>query len=538
MRLLTLLAFVLPIPALADTLTLTSRVTDVTLYPDSAAMIRRAPFEVPAGRHDLILRDLPMVEDIRTLRVRVDGVETGAITWREDYVPPSGLPENPEVQAAREAVKAVERKIEAVHDDMRRARLKGDAAKVRLAFLGRLGSSEMSEMSADQLAALSDRIATDALTAHRTIQEAEIATREAGRALEQLEKDLDAARKALAAVALEDEDRIYLSVEVLTDAPTQGEVVLSYLSDYASGWEPVYDVQLARGDTPSATVHRGALIRQETGENWDGVSLTLSTLRPSGQLWPQEVYPLLRRIVDPVSSKQRAGADRMEAPPMAAPVVEEAGSRFSVSHDGPGVTYLYPDPVSLASGADVTRLRLGALTLPADLQAVAVPSADETAFLRAELTNDTGEVILASDTALLHVDGHFVGSTAMPLVPAGGTAKLGFGPIEELRLASVPLERGEGETGILSSYSELRRHVRLEIENLSDQSWDVWVLDRVPYSEQDALEIDWETRPAPDEVDVENRRGVLGWSLTVPPNATETIELRTRLTWPEGKILR
>ena len=80
--------------------------------------------------------------------------------------------------------------------------------------------------------------------------------------------------------------------------------------------------------------------------------------------------------------------------------------------------------------------------------------------------------------------------------------------------------------------------MRIEIENLTDRAWDVTVQDAVPYSEQEDLVIDWDATPAPDVTAVDDRRGILEWQIALPAKETETIELETTLTWPDGMVLR
>lgn len=542
MRLLVLACLVFPVAAQAEVFSPPSRVTDVTMFPDSAAILRQAEFSIPAGSHRLVLRDLPMTDDVLSLRIRVEGAEAGAITFRESRVPPSGLPERPEVQAAKDRIDEVERRIEAVRDEVAAEKAKGEAARATLVFLEKLGNGELDlSGGSDAVATMSEAVGKQALAAHQTLLQSDIRAREAARALTDLNKDLADANQALEAVSGENEERMYLSIDLSADQATEGRVLLSYVAGWNSNWVPVYDVDLITGDTPRTDIRRAALIRQETGENWDNVQLTLSTLQLSDQVEAWDLRPWLRRIEDKQAKRrvQSEAAGSLAEPVLEAPVVvEEPGTMFAVDFDGPGVTYAYPEPVSLASGADVVKLNLGVVSMPAEVQAVAVPQYDDTAFLSATVRNRTGEPILPSSTAMLSVDGTLIGSHSMPAIPAGGEARLPFGPIDQLRIRSVNLETGEGEAGLLSKYSELRGHTRFEVENLSDRIWDVRVLGRVAYSQQDALEMTWEATPSPDETNVDDKRGILGWDVTVAPGKTETVEIKTRLTWPEDKILR
>jgi hypothetical protein len=80
--------------------------------------------------------------------------------------------------------------------------------------------------------------------------------------------------------------------------------------------------------------------------------------------------------------------------------------------------------------------------------------------------------------------------------------------------------------------------VMIEVENLTDTAWPLRVLDRVPVSEQEDLEITWSATPEPTGEDVDDMRGILAWEFDLPAGDTQTIRLETAMQWPEGKVLR
>jgi uncharacterized protein (TIGR02231 family) len=274
------------------------------------------------------------------------------------------------------------------------------------------------------------------------------------------------------------------------------------------------------------------------------VALTLSTVRPSGQPGPTGIRPWLRRIEDPVqvARKEAVGAaydqELMSAAPMPEPIMEDAMMiTADASFDGLSVTYRYPDPVSVATGADALRIALGDLQTSATLEARAVPLYDETAYLVASFTNDMGEVILPGRSSL-YLDGTLIGQVQTDMMAAGAEAELPFGPIEGLRLTRVVLQREEGGSGLISKVNDLSETVRIEVKNLTGESWPLRVLDRVPFSEQEDLMIEWTADPSPSETDVDNQRGVLAWNFDLAPGEAQVVTVDQALRWPEDKVLR
>ena len=123
-------------------------------------------------------------------------------------------------------------------------------------------------------------------------------------------------------------------------------------------------------------------------------------------------------------------------------------------------------------------------------------------------------------------------------MPAGGEIRQAFGPIEDIRLTRAVLDRSEGDRGIISRSNAQTQEVRLDIENLGQKSWSVELLEAVPYTEQDDLTIQWSAQPAPDEVNVDDTRGLVQWSFDLAPQTTRNILIEQDIRWPEGKILR
>ena len=544
MRVLPFAIALFPTLLFADDIPLVSDVTAVTLYPYGATITREVPFSISPGRHQLILTDLPRSTPLETVRVEVAGAVMGSVSARSDFVPPRSEEQNSAIAAAEAEVARLEAALREARGQVQAIRLEADAAQARVAFLEKLGEGDgMAQMDVAVLRELVGMIGEQTLAALQAGHEASRRADEAERDLEQLVKDLDRARRALAALVPEDEDRAMLAIAVSSDQQATGLMTVTYTTADA-GWLPVYDLRLSR-ESGALDVGRGAFVRQSTGENWQDVALTLSTVRPSEQTSPGDIWPWPRRIFDPEEIQPRS-LSRLEAEqdsfagvlaePVAEPatVVEEAAAEF----DGLAVTYTYPGTVSVASGADRVRLALGTLRTGADLIAKAVPLSDETAFLVAEITNDTGELILPTTEASFYLDGRFVGQRHIDLIPAGGTAELSFGPIEGLRLARQVLDRSEGDRGIVTTSNEMTEDVRIEVKNLTGETWPMRLLDRVPYSEQEDLEITWTAQPRPAEQDVEGKRGVLAWTFDIAPGATQEIALGYRIEWPEGMVLR
>ena len=540
MRLLPLVLAFFPTVILADEITLSSRVSAVTLYPQGAKIVRRVPFEAPAGQHELRLIDLPQGTPLETIRVKVEGAAMGAVQLREDYVPPAGDRDTPELIVAKDEVERLEEAVRGKEDEARSIRAAGEAADTRIAFLRQLAQSEaLTGAGADTLRDVARMVGEETLAARQAAVAAEAQARAVDREVKDLLKALSEAQQALKALVPEAAARNLVAVSISVEAATTGVLEVSYY-DWRAQWLPVYDASLDRA-AGKVTLNRGALVAQDTGENWQDVTLELSTNAPEGAVAPAVLWPEKRWIIDPPQVKARGGLMSMDSTEamasMEAPViVEEAAAQIGLG--GLSVTYAYPDRLSLASAADNVRLALGALSFDAEVRALAVPKADRTAFLVAEFTNSSGETILPSAATQLFRDGEYVGETGGgEVIAAGETVQLAFGPIEGLRLTRR-VERNEGDVGVLSRSNQIAEKVEIEVENLTGETWSLRVLDQVPYSEQEDLTISHTARPRPSEMDVDERKGVMAWDGEIAPGAVTRIGLSYTIGWPDGKILQ
>lgn len=536
-------ALVAPLALWADTLTVDSAPSAVTVYPYGAQVTRTATVTLPQGTHDLVLPDLPKNVDPGRISVKLAGAQLQSVSFRDRNQPPGPDQDTPEVTAARDALKAAETALNALDDRIALAQVAVQAAKAQTDFLTALGTSEALPMDVATLRELAQMIGDQTLVAGQAAGQAQTSIRLLMEERKDRIEDVADAQAALDALLTADQDRTRLTLTATAQAAGEATVEVSYQVDDAV-WAPVYNLRLTTGDTPSLELERGAAVRQFSGEDWGDVSMTLATVQPSGQAWPSTIYSELRRIEDPAKPKARMNAEAAlgaaadMAPPSPVPEMIQEPAMAVAMLDGPSVQYAFPRPVSVANGADDVRIALDKVDFDADVYARAVPLSDSVAYRMARMTNTTQEQLLGTDLATAFVDGQMVGQFNFAPVAPGQEVDIAFGPIETLRLNRVRLNRNEGDRGIISRSNEITEATRIDIENTGTKPWRVELFDRVPVSEQEDLEIDWSAQPAPTVTDHEDRKGVLMWDMTVAPGDEANVTLEVDMSWPEGKILR
>lgn len=534
-----LIALIAAVPAQADTFFAQAPVAEAIIYPDGATLTLRAELDLPAGEH-VVMVPYPEVDGMGSLpRIAVsEGVVVGALGFRRDVVSDARdlFTEAQEEAAAR--IDRAEEALEAKLDEIEVARVDLAALQAKADYLAAI--TPPAEATAEEILAIADLVATQTAETRAALLVAKAALRPLEEELSDLKGDLAAAQAALDRLSPPTTENDMLTVEVMV--AEAGPVALEMTEQsWAAGWRVDYDMNLDR-EAGEITMDRKLIVTQDDRRAWTDVALTLSTARPNDRIAPSEVYPDMADIFDPDERRPIPMAPRAEMEmadedmAVAGIVAEPAPMKTAgLQIDGLAVSYVYPDPVTIAPG-EAAELALDTLTIPADVTIEAAPRWDETAFLMAEFTNETGEPILPGEASLMR-DGHFVGRMAIPMIPAGGDEELAFGPMEAIRLDTILKRNAEGDAGIINRSSTRVQEITFTVENLSDEPQEVRALFPLTFSEKEDLEVEIVALPAPDETDVDDRRGVSAWDLTLAPGETREVEIKITLDWPEGQVL-
>ena len=527
--------------ALADDIVIRADIDAATVFLSGAEITRRGTVTIPAGTHRLLIA---MPDAARVERIDVtgpDGLSLGLPQPFSGQVIAEGALDDAEQATARADVAAAEAALQAAQDELSAADAGLRALEAQLAYLQALsrGGPEGAAMPVDPatLPQLLATLGTETERVQAAILAAQITRRNLTRTLQDRQADLASAMAALDRLRPFGTSVDGVEITVTTETEISAELVLEYLS-YDAGWEPSYEFRL-NSETGALDVARHVALYTDGDARWQDVDVTVSTAEPDRQRSPSEVYPTPARIMEPAprmameTSRLGNAADGMiEAAPM--PVIA-AEPVATIAIEGLSLSYVLADPVSIGPGGAAV-LPLDTLTFETETEARAVPRVDATAFLVASGRNDTGEPILPGYASFFR-DGALVGEDMIGMVPVGAEMELAFGPLDHLRLVWIDRTLAEGDRGVFTSSNTQDRQIAFGVENLSDRAEEVRLVYATPFAEQEDLEIEVTLAPAPDTRDIDDRRGVHAWDLSVPAGETRLIEMGVALEWPEGQVL-
>jgi uncharacterized protein (TIGR02231 family) len=527
-----------------------SRVDGVTVYLTGAEVTRTSRLNLDKGAHTVIFKDLPA--EAVPGSIRVDGKATAklaieSVDTRRRYV---ARADQATLQAER---KNIEDEIERLRDERGLAQGQQDAAQTQKMLLNNLAelparNEEQPSQAAvphtdwSQILAL---IASGMTEAQRSALDAEVKKRELDRKIEELEKKLS----ALAPARVQQTE---VKVYVTADAPLEADLTVRYQVRNAS-WVPRYDARLATGSKTAPAqldLTRRAEIKQRTGESWEGVSLKLSTTRPTANAaapelktvtvdFEPEPKPEMAAAPPPPGDAERRrrsfkvadelkAAGGMAAPEPARDIAKQSAAVAAAPFQA---VFTVPGRLTVPDTGEAKRVLLQEDSMEPVLTVRTVPKVDAKAYLYAKLKLPKGSPLLPGTVSLFR-DGTFVGTGELPVLAPGEEHELGFGADDQVRVRHAIVDEKRGETGLISSARTDSRHFRITVKNRHERAVELVVHDQIPVSQNQDIKVDLLGPTAPTRQGIDDKRGVISFESKLEPEAERVIEFGYRVTWP------
>ncbi|HYF14574.1 MAG TPA: mucoidy inhibitor MuiA family protein [Phycisphaerales bacterium] len=561
----------------------------VTVYRGQALVTRAVDLgKGGGGVEELVVTDLPPTVRAESLHAEAPaGVSVRSVRFRA----------RPVEKDTREEVRAVDARITELQDKQRANARRVELLNEHRAYLASLQGFVAPTATAELSRGVLNAETLERLSTYIRTERAKMAETELNLVLEarDLGTQLDAAQRERATIAGQGSRTVYEAVVLVSREgnAAAGPLRLRYLVDGAS-WTPSYSLRVddaAAADTVRLEYY--ASIQQMSGEDWNGVSMTLSTATPSLianapslspitltlQASPQaalevayadakrELEERQREIFRTRASKaaaQSQTADPSGAP--ASPAAETASTEadlglnqvandmllldvvsgrrdeddrgqrrrpVSPSEEGLSVTYSIAGRTTLPSRSDRQLVQIGASQVPATTVKIAAPALTTYVYNQAQAVNTTGMVLLAGPMTS-YVNGAFVGSGFLPTTAAGQAFEGGLGIDSSLLTRRELVNRTESVQGgnkvIVLTY-------RLTVENFGEEPARVRLVDRLPRAQQGTdIRVSMLSSQIDPASDPEARRqrekdGIVRWDLDAPAAANGQKALSIEYTY-------
>lgn len=526
----------------------TSRIDAVTVYPAGAEVTRAGRVTMEGGEHVILFTDLPAQAVPGS--IRVEGRATGALQIGSVDTRRVSVPSTDEAIAATER-KKIEEAIERLKDERAVLQAAVEAAQAQKTLVNNLAQLPAQPPSPHAAAPQPDwsqlftLIGQRVAEAQKAILEAQIKMRETDRQIADL-------THKLSTLAPAPEQRTEVKVFVGATGALDADLIIRYQVSAAS-WTPFYDARLATGtrdQAPRLQLVRRASIQQRTGENWDDVQLSLSTARPNAGSAAPDLRPVTVDYAPDhnfqLGSAQSPRLDSRAYAPSVQAIPERSRTHLQsgqyaaepqqarIEAQPFQAVYSIAGRVAVPSTNEMKRVQIDDMALDPTLTVRTVPKAEAKAYLYAKLTMATGTPVLPGPVALFR-DSIFVGNGQLPLLAPGEEHELGFGVDDMIRVRHAIAEQTRGESGWVSTSKTDVRNYRITVKNMHQRPIQVRVLDQIPVSQNEAIKIDLLGRTPPTRRNVDDKRGVLAWDMTLAPDEEKAVEFGYRVSWPAAK---
>jgi len=543
-RLLLLIACALALVAraLAGPLPAASRITAVTVYPDRAVVTRSADLEIAApGPLEIVFDQLPA--SLLDASLQAAGRGTAEATLLEVTGRPVYVEATP-----NERVKKLE-------DDLRALAKLERALTDRTAVLAQQRDYVVRIQTATTSPGKDSAGGSplpDVWTRLLSFSEEQLGRIAAeNQSIDEQREDLQARRTALEQQLAElrgAEGRSYKTVTVRLAAATAGRLALTlrYAVPGAS-WSPAYD---ARASSIERTAQLGyaGLVRQNTGEDWKNIELTLSTARPllggaAPELEPWIVQPRPAPVPMATAATNEetivlspfaieGGKDkaiRSKSALARQQLRDVAPQSAAVSTQATSATFRIPDTVDVPSDNAPHKLGIATVALKTELAYRAAPKLLPSAFLTAKVTNASDFPLLAGAMNVF-LDDTFVAAAELRTVMPGETFDLALGADDGIAVKRKLVNRVTEDTGLVTKGKRLTYDIALSVQNNKRTAVRLVLVDQLPVSRHEKIVV---KVAAPDERELKpDADGTLKWTLDLKPGERRELPLKFSVEYP------
>jgi uncharacterized protein (TIGR02231 family) len=525
-----------------------TNITTVTVYQDRALVVRKGQIQLTGEETELIIPDLPVTLDNNSVRVGGKGKTRVKILAVRTEAVFSTRPVNDDIARLEEEIETLEAQKRTFLDRIEAVVLQNQfiqtlSIKTAERFPLSLAKQETNLTQTEELINfLGDRYLnfTERIASLKSEKK-------------EIDKNISIAIHKLQRIKNPPSNRSnQIVVEIEPSGAGEFELEVGYTVNNAR-WTPLYDLEV-NSDSNSLELSYLAEVRQNTGEDWQGVKLILSTAKPGlGSLppklqpWYIDVYapapPLASAPMEYTRRRTRLSAKTMADNQLgtAAPVqdvLEESASidsfqeaevtNATVDKSGGVVTFDVSGGSNIPNDDNPHKVTIFRNCYPLKWNYLAIPKLVNFAYIQATVTNPAEGVTLLPGTANIFRDNVFIGKTNLNNIVPGETFKLDLGVEEQLKIERDLVER-QVDKKFIGDRKKVIYAYRLKIINLLEQNSLLKLREQLPVSRSEKIKVRLDRANPKTEP---KEMGILEWKLTLVPQEKAEIYYQFIVEYP------
>ncbi|CAJ0945191.1 unnamed protein product, partial [Mesorhabditis belari] len=474
----------------------TTTIEKVIVFTDRAEIRRNVPLKLEIGMNEINIINLPneVVDD----SVRISGTGNASIhevqvAWKE-----ATKKEKDCSQAAdlRVKLEAAERERDLLKNRRKIIQKKREALD---ALIGKLGNTENArglQFNGDTFEGIANLF--------EYYEKQVLQFNDFDGSLEKEEKDaqerVDVIRKDLNRYEFSGSVR---TVTVILESPeaTDAHLNLSY-QVYNAGWRPSYDIRVDTGKENHMNITYSGRVTQNSGEEWSGCQLVLSTAKPSvggniPELGTLDVSLYVKPCEPPIqpyggglygapgaaqsySMRQMSLGGRKEKNlnVVTATVHEQAlSSEFAIAR-----------PAAIPPDGAEHKVTIGAASFQPNLQHECVPSKNNNVYLIGSTRNSSSLPFLPGEAAIF-LDGNFITKSQLKAVSPGEYFTVSLGQDASIKVDYKPAHNKQGEAGLINKNNTQVKEQKVIVKNTRKEKVKVTIKEHVPRSTDEKIKV-------------------------------------------------
>jgi hypothetical protein len=505
-----------------------SRIVKVVAYPDSALVTREVDVPAGAGLTELVVSPLPVrVVTTSLYSEGSNGLRVLSTRFRTRQVFEDA---REEVRKAEDEKYKLELAIEKLNADIKAMadNLKMLDKLENFTSVTTVSSTEKGGLNGDTVITMSKYVMEQRVKNTKELTALKHDVKEKEQKLEFVKRHLG---ELSSGTSREERDAV---IVVDRDQNGGGKVRLNYLVGKVT-WSPQYKLRAGKANDNVQIDYLATLV-QQSGEDWNGVELTLSTAQPLLNSAPPdlkklEISVLPRSSLPGGGEKGKAGGGggfnpgyqpediAREAEKLRQQAQDASNSHKSkdagkflneaaaweqqgelmktkeeielfnrkqkglaqpVGLEGPSVTYHLKHKLSVPSRNDEQVVEVAKLNLAPKYYYKAVPVLHQSVYRLADLVNKSEYVLLPGE-ATMYQGGDFVGRMHMPLVAVGEEFTAGFGVDPQLQIQRQMMDKVKSTQG---GNQVMKFEYRILVNSYKTEKVQLQVWDRLPLAHE------------------------------------------------------
>lgn len=544
----------------AEILTPETKITRVTVYPGSARVTREATVDLTEGEHTVVFDNIIPVIDQNSLSIAGKGkaqVKLYGASFKDKQL----------IVPADERVSDIQQKIDDLNDQIAVQNAKLAIINQQREFIASIKAASDQEIpkeimtkmpSPADLTGIFDFIGTGLQSLTDQSEAVRLETRRLAKEKDVLVRELSQLQGGVS------KTKRSVEVELSCEKPGSFTVEASYL---VAGpvWRPVYDAR-AQFDPSEVEMISFAMVKQNTGEDWSNVELSLSTVQPlmGGRMpyiEPWIVKPVEPVVSSPANVRYSFGAPRNMAMKSVADSIGEQYEAYDMStasmgalmpepeeiaaevdyasliQKGVSVVFNIARPATLASDGTERKFPVTTQSLKADYEYATFPKATALAYLGSRVINSDNLNLLAGEVNLF-VEGDYIGKSTVDNVGPGETFDLYLGADENVKVKREMVKKEIDKTlfaNIAAPNHKITYTYKFTVENYKMRDIKVKLFEAMPVAQDDRIKIKvFDVSVEPKEKDWKDRQGVWLWEFSLKPKEKKEIKYSFVIEYPKN----